>query len=106
MAQLPTDLHIRISLSASDISEVKKAYSSILELEQTSPNAENLIHARILGYLIREGPTKEAVMYVTSEVRSCDGPRSCYDLGQSYMNRFICVCESQLLFSALSFLPL
>jgi hypothetical protein len=102
---LPTNLHTRIHLDPSDASDVELVYISILKLERDALNSTDRTKARVLGYLIREGPSTESVMHVTKEVRSCDKPRQCYDIGGSYIDHFIRVCESYMPFAVL-FLPL
>lgn len=102
---LPTNLHTRIHLDVSDVSDVELAYDRIRELEREASTHEDRIRARVLGYLIQEGPSTESVMHVTKEVRSCKRPHQYYEIGDSYIHHFIRICESYMLFAVL-FLPL
>jgi len=77
------------------------AYSKILRLEKASDyhsdrdiRGNKLIHARILGYLIREGPSTMAKERVAQEVNSCQNDDEMDELGKMYYNHYIRVCES------------
>jgi len=90
------------SLNHSDVvSEIRSAYSKILLLEQdaaaeTNPNIlkQRLVHARILGYLVREGPSLRASEHVAKEVNSCQDNDQMEKIGEMYHLHFIRVCES------------
>ena len=84
-------------------SEIRSAYSKILLLEQaaaaeTNPNIhkQRLVHARVLGYLIREGPSIRASEHVANlkEVNSCQDNDQMDKTGEMYHLHFIRVCES------------
>ncbi|RDB30147.1 hypothetical protein Hypma_012344 [Hypsizygus marmoreus] len=69
MTQLPTELPTRLQNSAT----IRRAYPTILSLEQAAHNhvdSRRLIYARILGYLLLEGPSDQARTTVASEVIS------------------------------------
>jgi len=75
------------------------AYSKILQLEKASDynlevREKKLIYARILGYLIREGPSSKAKERVAQEVNSCLDDDQMDKLGQMYYEHYIRVCES------------
>jgi hypothetical protein len=55
---------------------------------------KKLIHVRILGYLIREGPSTQAKEYVAEEVNSCPNDDKLDELGEMYYVHYIRVCES------------
>ena len=91
------------SLNASDkFSEIHSAYSKILELEKDALESSDpdpkicepkLVHARVLGYLIQEGPSMDACEYVAKEVNSALDHDESYRLGEKYLRHFICPCE-------------
>ena len=90
------------SLNRSDVvSEIRSAYSKILLLEQAATADTNhngreqrLVHARILGYLILEGPSIRASEYVAKEVNSCQDYDQMDKIGEIYHLHFIRACES------------
>jgi len=97
----PLPLTIPESLNAS--SHILSAYAKILRLEKVpdhSPRSKReirekkLIHARILGYLIREGPSMQAKERVAKEVNSCLDDDEMDKLGEMYYSHYIRVCES------------
>lgn len=96
----PLPLTIPESLNAS--SHILSAYAKILRLEKIPDDSHSkrevrekkLIHARILGYLIREGPSTQAKEHVAKEVNSCLNDDEMDKLGEMYYNHYIRVCES------------
>jgi hypothetical protein len=70
------------------------AYSKLLQLEKAAVYGEKLVHARILGYLIREGPSTKAKECVAQEVNSCSSDDEMYKLGKMYYDHYIRACES------------
>jgi hypothetical protein len=84
--------------------DICTAYSKILKLEQDANSdanpkicEEKLVYARILGYLIQEGPSMHASEYVAREVNDCQNNDQSYRLGGMYFYHYICICELQLL---------
>ncbi|KAH9008972.1 hypothetical protein EDB84DRAFT_1280840 [Lactarius hengduanensis] len=80
MSQLPNDLPAHLDKSKK-IEQIRKAYSTLLKIQEAisasdigTTNAslesheQKLIHVRILGYLIRAGPSLTASEYVAKEV--------------------------------------
>jgi hypothetical protein len=99
MAQpLPSQLPEYLSHS-DKISETRSAYSKILLLEKAAADAhrqvceKRLIHARILGYLSREGPSIRASEHVAKEVNSCKDNNQMDKIGETCYLHFICPCE-------------
>jgi hypothetical protein len=87
------------SLNASP--RISLAYSRILLLEEAShtnhdhvTHTRKLIHARVLGYLNREGPSMQAKEHVALKVISCQNSDKMDKLGKMYCSYYICVCES------------
>lgn len=82
--------------------QIPLAYSKILRLEKASDSSHSnhdirqkkLKHARILGYLIREGPTTKAKERVAQDVNSCSNDDEMDKLGEMYYDHYIRVCES------------
>ena len=76
-------------------------YSKILQLEKASDHSHSnnevrqkkLICARILGYLIREGPSTKAKERVAQEVNSCLDDDQMDKLGVMYYEHYIRICE-------------
>jgi hypothetical protein len=70
-----------------------------LLLEQAAADADpklrelRLVHARILGYLIREGPSIRAIEHVAKEVNTCRDNDQIDKIGEMYQLHFIRVCE-------------
>jgi hypothetical protein len=81
---------------------IPSAYSKILRLEKASDHSsfkcevreKRLLHARILGYLIREGPSTRAKERVAQEVNSCRNDDEMDNLGEMYYTHYIRACES------------
>jgi hypothetical protein len=71
------------SLNASP--QISSAYSRILLLEEASKTrTRKLIHARVLGYLIREGPSALAKEHVALQVNSCRNDDEMDKLGELF----------------------
>ena len=88
------------SLNHSDVTpEIRSAYSRTLLLEEAAADADRkvreqrLVHARILGYLIREGPSLQASEHVAKEVNSCEDDDQMFKIGEMYHLHFIRPCE-------------
>ncbi|KAF9240960.1 hypothetical protein BU15DRAFT_87516 [Melanogaster broomeanus] len=78
------DLHIN------HLPLVDRAYSMILQFEQSAKSDKELVHARILGYLIIHGPSDDARETVAREVDSCHGDETKLgNLGQFYVEHYI-----------------
>ena len=82
------------------VSEIRFAYSKILLLEKQAAavadpklHDQKLIHARILGYLIREGPLIQASEHVATEVNLCQNNEKMDQIGEMYQRHFIRLCE-------------
>ena len=88
-------------LNHSDVvSEIRSAYSRILLQEQAARldadhkvREQRLVHARILGYLILEGPSIRASEYVVERVNLCQDDEQMDKIGEMYYIHFIRVCE-------------
>ena len=89
------------------------AYPQILNLERSEqaayshdPSAdggERLIYARILGYLILEGPSDQASTVVAHEVNACNGDEEeMLAIGQHYSDNYICACKHSFFLPLLS----
>ena len=96
----PLPFQLPDSLNDSDVvSEIRSAYSKILLLEQAAADADpklreqRLVHARILGYIIREGPSIRASEHVAKEVNSCQDNDQMDKIGERYQLHFIRLCE-------------
>src|SRR6266849_1496135 len=89
------------SFNTSDkILEIRSAYSMTLLLEHaassiTDPKIRErkLIHARVLGHLLREAPSMHASENVANQVNSCQNNDQLDALGEMYFLHFICACE-------------
>ena len=103
LPELPPRFHNSPSISS--------AYPQILHLEKSElvayshdPSAdggERLIYARILGYLILEGPSDQARTAVAQEVNACSGnEEEILTIGRLYFDHYICACRHNF------FLPL
>ncbi|CCL99836.1 uncharacterized protein FIBRA_01860 [Fibroporia radiculosa] len=71
MTALPVDLPARLMLSPT----IRGAYTFILQFEASAKNhsdPKQLIYARILGYLILEGPSDDARETVVHDIVSCN----------------------------------
>jgi len=82
------------------ILEIRSAYSMTLLLEHaassnTDPKIRerNLIHARVLGHLLREAPSMLASENVANQVNSCQNNDQLDALGEMYFLHYICACE-------------
>jgi hypothetical protein len=89
------------SFNTSDkILEIRSAYSMTLLLEHaasfnTDPKIRErkLIHARVLGHLLREAPSMHASENVADQVNSCQNDDQLDALGEMYFPHYICSCE-------------
>jgi hypothetical protein len=82
------------------IQEIRSAYSMTLLLEHaassdTDPKIRErkLIHARVLGHLLREAPSMCATENVANQVNSCQNNDQLDALGEMYFLHYICACE-------------
>jgi hypothetical protein len=82
------------------------AYPQILKYEKNAQAAysdnksdhckKNLICARILGYLILEGPSDDARVAVALEVIACNGEEEKFEsIGELYLVHYIRACKLQ-----------
>jgi hypothetical protein len=97
---LPTDLPESFKASNKFL-EIQLAYSKILKLEQDAslhadPNIceQKLLCARVLGYLIQEGPSVHTSEYIAQEVNSCQDYDQSYRLGEMYVHSYLYICKS------------
>ena len=83
------------------------AYPQILNLERneqaaysSDPSADRskrLIYARILGYLILEGPSDQARVTVALEVNACNGDEEkMLAIGHFYFDHYIRACKLRI----------
>jgi hypothetical protein len=96
---LPTVLPESFNTSGK-ILEIRSAYSMSVLLEQaassyTDPKIRErkLIHARVLGHLLREAPSMQASENVANQVNSCQNNDQLDALGEMYFLHYICACE-------------
>ena len=92
MTQLPSELPVCLK----DVSPtITGTYSILLELKRSisdEPDSQRLMYARILGYLILEGPSDQARVTVAQEVVSCLNDNDKLDLGKMYYDHYLCAC--------------
>ena len=89
------------SFNTSDrILEIRSAYSTTLLLEHAASSnphpkirERKLIHARVLGHLLREAPSMHARENVANQVNSCQNNDQLDALGEMYFLHYICACE-------------
>jgi hypothetical protein len=99
---MPQPLPPTIPESLNTSPDIHLAYSKLLQLEKAADHShsnrevyeEKLVHARILGYLIREGPSTKAKERVAQEVNSCPNDDEIDKLGKMYYDHYIRACES------------
>ena len=98
---MPQPLPPTIPESLNTSPHILLAYSRLLRLEKAYYSHSNrevcekkLVHTRILGYLIREGPSTKAKERVAQEVNSSQKDDDMDELGKMYYDHFIRVCES------------
>ena len=99
---MPEPLPPTIPESLNTSLHIPSAYSKILRLEKASDDSHfkreiretKLVHARILGYLIREGPSTRAKEFVAQEVNFCQNDDEMDKLGEKYYSHYIRICES------------
>src|SRR6266404_9328590 len=101
---MPEPLPSNLPLHFEDSKEVEDAYLKILEIERdtsamilistTRRLEKKLLRVRVLGYLIREAPSKKARKYVADDVNRCHHEQMIEDLGHHYYTYFIRMCMS------------
>jgi hypothetical protein len=96
---LPTVLPESFDTSGK-IMELRSAYSMTLLLEHAASSITDpeicerkLIHARVLGHLLREAPSMHASENVANQVNSCQNDDQLDALGEMYFLHYICSCE-------------
>ena len=94
MTALPRELPVRLTIPAA----IHAAYPIVLEFEQSARNHADpmrIIYARILGYLILEGPEDTARITVARDILACDGrgEDALASLGRLYFDYFIRPCK-------------
>ena len=99
---LPNDLPPHLDHSEK-IEGIRKAYSTLLKIEQATSSADigskesreqKLMHVRIVGYLIREGPSLTASEFVAEEVNSCENEDQIDNAGEKYYIHYLRACTS------------
>jgi len=96
MTALPAELPSRLSNSPT----IRGAYAIGLRFEQSAQihrDPKRLIYARILGYLMLEGPSDEACVAVAQEVLSCADEDALETNGKMYYDHYIRACKVLLL---------
>ncbi|KAH9175942.1 hypothetical protein EDB89DRAFT_1847074 [Lactarius sanguifluus] len=101
MSQLPDDLPARFGHSEG----IRKAYSTLLNIQgvisasdigttkaSRGSHERKLMHVRILGYLILEGPSLVASESVAEDVNSCEEYEDKIDkAGERYLFHYLCI---------------
>ncbi len=93
---LPAELPKHFNPSANSASSaIRPTYSRILLLERAAHSNTNheireqkLVHARVLGYLILEGPSMQASEFVAREVNACQSEDQLDEMGGMYLHRY------------------
>jgi hypothetical protein len=96
MTALPVELPSRLSTSPA----ICGAYPIVCRFEksaQTHPDSKRLIYARILGYLMLEGPSDEACVAIAREILSCADEDVLANNGKMYYDHYIRACKLLLL---------
>lgn len=96
MTALPAELPRRLSTSPA----IRGAYAIVCRFErsaQTHPDPKRLIYARILGYLMLEGPSDEARVAIAQEILSCTDEDVLATNGKMYYDHYIRACKLLLL---------
>jgi hypothetical protein len=108
---LPTVLPESFNTSGK-ILEIRSAYSMTLLLEHaastnTDPKVRErkLIHARVLGHLLREAPSMHASENVADQVKSCQNNDQLDALGEMYFLHYICSCEPSYSLVVITLIP-
>jgi hypothetical protein len=110
-APLPTEFNTQFTFN-DEKAEVIKAYDSARDAEQfalslTSTQDVGVIHARVVGYFLLEGPSGKAIFRIAQEVNSCTTPADIIILGQLYTHSIIRACKHGfILFIFASLIPL
>ncbi|KAH9066522.1 hypothetical protein EDB87DRAFT_1573487 [Lactarius vividus] len=103
MSQLPDDLPARLDHSEK-IEEIRKAYSTLLKIQVVisvsdigttkashESHKQRLMHVRVLGYLIPEGPSLTASEFIAKEVNSYEEDKDKIDkAGERYLLHYLC----------------
>ncbi|KAH9000144.1 hypothetical protein EDB92DRAFT_1829591 [Lactarius akahatsu] len=101
MSQLPDSLPTRLGHSEK-IEEIRKAYSTLLNIQEAisasdttkasrESHEQKLVHVRVVGYLIREGPSLTASEFVAKEVNLCEEDEDKIDkAGERYFHHYLC----------------
>lgn len=99
---LPNDLPAHLDHSGK-IEGIRKAYSTLLKIQEATSSAgigsktsreQKLMHIRIVGYLIREGPSVTASEFVAEEVNSYENEDQIDKVGEKYYLHYLRACTS------------
>lgn len=73
------------------------AYQWCLQIEPHCLNdkGQDLVYARILGYLILKAPTSEGRNYISNEILSCD-KAELYELAEVFLSGVLTLCKSYI----------
>lgn len=98
LPELPPRLHNSSTISGAypQILELERELQAAYSREPSDDGGKKLMYARILGYLILEGPSDEARIAVGLEVHACNGEgkeEKLLAIGQFYFDHFIRACK-------------
>jgi hypothetical protein len=105
---LPADLPPHLYQSGK-IERIRTAYSTLLMIQDVTSSSnigskksreKKLMHIRILGYLIREGPSLTASEFVAEEVHSYEDEDEIDKVGEKYYLFYLRACTSPLQWQA------
>jgi hypothetical protein len=95
ISSMPKPLLSMLPESLNAFPQISLAYSRISWLEEASNScSKKLLQKRVLGYLIREGPSMQAKEHVALYVNSCRNNDEIYKLGELFCSYCIHICDS------------
>jgi hypothetical protein len=98
LPELPPRLHNSPSILGTypQILNFERNEQAAYSRDPSADRGKRLIYARILGYLILEGPSDQARVAVALEVNACSGDEiKLLAIGQLYFDHFIRACKLQ-----------
>ena len=98
LPELPPRLHNSPSVLGAypQILNVERNEQAAYSRDPSADRCKRLIYARILGYLILEGPSDQARVAVALEVNACNGEEEkLLAIGQLYFDHYIRACKLQ-----------
>ena len=105
MTALPSVAQVRnqLLIPPEDNTALSLYSTVVLPAEKAASKADQIMYARVVGYLFLYSPNSTALSTLKLELASCNSSsddsvrfEAVYDLGMVYVRHLICICKSRL----------